>query len=271
MVLPFIKRILILLTGNPFAQSALGYCASKCQYLMGIGSASDVGCSGEVGVVRMVRRFSHPPYCIFDVGANKGQFLNMVTTEIGPERCIVHCFEPASDSFNALKQNAPKSPNIVLNKFGLGKKRGTFSIFYDEPGSGSASLTKRRLDHFGVFFSHTEQVQIDTVDNYCRLNNINHIDLLKIDVEGHEMDVLLGATHMFEKGSIGLVNFEFGGCNIDTRTFFQDFFYWFKTVSMKLYRITPSGYVHPLPHYLETYEQFRTTNFLAIHTVLDKQ
>ncbi len=271
MVLSLIKRILIVLTGNALAQRALGYCASKCQYLMGIGSGSDVNGSGEIAVVKMLGRFCRPPYCIFDVGANKGQFLNTVTSEIDQEQCIIHCFEPTSDSFNTLKQNAPKSPNIILNKLGLGKEQGTFSIFYDEPGSGTASLTKRRLDHFGVSFSHTEQVQIDTVDNYCRLNNINRIDLLKIDVEGHEMDVLFGATNMFEKGLIGLVNFEFGGCNIDTRCFFQDFFYWFKTVGMKLYRITPSSYVHPLPHYLEIYEQFRTTNFLAIHTVLDKQ
>jgi len=238
---------------------------------MGIGSASDVNNSGEAAVVRMLGRFYHPPYCIFDVGANKGQFLNMVTSKIGQEQLVIHCFEPTSDSFNTLTQNAPRSPNIVLNKLGLGKEQGSFNIFYDKPGSGSASLTKRRLDHFGVSFSYAEQVQIDTLDNYCRLNNIDRIDLLKIDVEGREMDVLLGATDMFEKGLIGLVNFEFGGCNIDTRIFFQDFYYWFKTAGMKLYRITPSGYIHPLPHYLETYEQFRTTNFLAIHTVLDKQ
>jgi hypothetical protein len=60
-----------------------------------------------------------------------------------------------------------------------------------------------------------------------------------------------------------MVMFEFGGCNIDTRTYFQDFFYFFKKHDMSIYRITPSGFFHPIPKYLEELEQFRTTNFLA--------
>ena len=107
-------------------------------------------------------------------------------------------------------------------------------------------------------------MEINTIDNYCSENSIDHIHLLKIDIEGHELDALAGAKEMFALKSIDIVTFEFGGCNIDTRTFFQDFWYFFNEANFKIFRITPSGYLHPLKSYKEIYEQFRTTNFIAV-------
>jgi Methyltransferase FkbM domain len=103
------------------------------------------------------------------------------------------------------------------------------------------------------------------VDNYSQYNNIDRIDLLKIDTEGHEMDVLTGSQRMFQSNSIQMVSFEFGGCAIDARKYFQDYYYFFKSINFSLYRITSSGYLYPIPNYQEIYEQFRTTNFLAIN------
>ncbi|MBU1864122.1 MAG: FkbM family methyltransferase, partial [Candidatus Omnitrophica bacterium] len=122
---------------------------------------------------------------------------------------------------------------------------------------------------FNINFSQSEKVSIDTIDNYCSENNIQQIDLLKIDVEGHELDVLTGAEKMFKSCSIRIVSFEFGGCNIDTRTFMKDFFDFFTKKNMKIYRITPSGFLCPLPAYNELNEQFRTTNFIATNFKFD--
>jgi hypothetical protein len=88
---------------------------------------------------------------------------------------------------------------------------------------------------------------------------------LKIDTEGHELDVLNGALNMIKNKKTQIVTFEFGGCNIDSRTYFQDFYYFFKDNDMKnMFRITPSGYLAPIIKYKEIYEQFRTTNFLVV-------
>ena len=109
-----------------------------------------------------------------------------------------------------------------------------------------------------------KNVLIDTVDNYCAAKGIDRIDLLKVDIEGHELDCFKGAQGMFATKAIGLVTLEFGGANIDTRTYFRDFWYFFEPLGMDLYRITPSGYLFKMEHYYETQEQFRTTNFLAV-------
>ncbi|MGX2983471.1 hypothetical protein [Helicobacter sp. 23-1045] len=69
---------------------------------------------------------------------------------------------------------------------------------------------------------------------------------------------------MFAKNAIDIATFEFGWCNIDTRTFFQDFWYFFKEQKMQLYRILPNGALYKIHTYKEIYEQFTTTNFVAV-------
>lgn len=231
---------------------------------MGIGSGGGVLSSGEKAIFEILRRNGKAPYCIFDVGANKGQFLQLILKHLNNVDCIIHCFEPSKETFKMLTGSSKFDERVKLNNIGLYKEKGKFLLHYDSVGSGLASLTKRELNHFDTNFNKSEEVIVDTVDNYCRNNSVDHIHLLKIDIEGHERDALLGASRMFAAKSIDIVTFEFGGCNIDTKTYFQDFWYFFKEVNFSLFRITPSGYLHPLKSYRENFEQFRTTNFLAI-------
>jgi FkbM family methyltransferase len=258
-----LKELLFKLTGNEFFQQVLSRIAHQTQELMGIGSASYAESSGEKGVFRVLRKTRQSSYSIFDVGANTGQYLHQILKHFGNENFDIHCFEPSKSTFMALANNAPAIEAIKLNNFALGKEKGEARLYFDENNSSLASLTKRRLDHFNINFGLQETVEIDTVDNYCNNENISKISLLKIDVEGHELDVLAGASRMFEQKAVDLVTFEFGGCNIDTRSFFQDFYYFFQNVGMNISRITPSGYLYPIHTYSEILEQFRTTNFVA--------
>lgn len=234
------------------------------QDLMGIGSGDGVLASGEHAIFHALKQTLNPPYCIFDIGANKGQFLQLILDNITVDDFSIHCFEPGKETFKALAESARKDKRIILNNIGIGKQKGEAILHFDSPGSGLASLTKRRLDHFGIDFNNSENVEINTIDDYCSENAINRIHLLKLDIEGHELDAFSGARKMFETKSIDIVTFEFGGCNIDTRTFFQDFWYFFSEINMEIYRITPSGYLYPIESYKEIHEQFRTTNFIAI-------
>ena len=234
------------------------------QDLMGIGSGDGVLASGEHAIFHALKQKLNPPYCIFDIGANKGQFLQLILDNIAVDDFSIHCFEPGKETFKTLSESARKDTRITLNNIGLGRNTGEAILHFDNPGSGLASLTKRRLEHFGIDFNNSEKVEINTIDNYCSENAIDRIHLLKLDIEGHELDAFSGARRMFETRSIDIVTFEFGGCNIDTRTFFQDFWYFFSELNMEIYRITPSGYLYPIESYKEIHEQFTTTNFLAI-------
>jgi len=261
-----LKKVLIKVSGNRFIQDVLEKNVQALQYLMGMGSGSEVLSSGEQVIVDVLKQKCKSPYCIFDVGANKGQFLGLILDNI-KGNCSVHCFEPGRRTFEILVESFKEDRRIRLNNMGIGKEKGQSVLYFDRESSGLASLTQRRLNHLGIDFNRSEKVEITTIDDYCLENAINHIHLLKIDIEGHELDALAGARRMLAAKSIDIITFEFGGCNIDTRTFFQDFWYFFSEIHMKIFRITPSGYLHPIGSYKEIYEQFRTTNFIAISNV----
>jgi len=251
----FFLKAASFVTSNRLGQQALSCAVQVLQAMMGIGTGSRTG-SGEVASVRLCASNA----TIFDVGANVGQFAKLVQSTIKPGRLI--CFEPGRQTFSKLKENVRDAELINI---ALGAKPDVLNLYYDEPGSGMASLTKRELAHFGLEFSMSEQVEVDTIDRVCVRLGVDRIDLLKIDVEGHELEVLQGAASMLERRAIRLVQFEFGGSNIDTRTYLRDFFYFFSRLNMMLYRITPSGHLHRITGYREIHEQFRTTNFLAIN------
>lgn len=257
-------------TKTGWGQSVLEKIVLRAQNLQGIGAGSDVFSSGEAAVFARLKQLagSRQTLCVFDIGANKGQFLALAHTCLNDRQFTIHAFEPSRKTHEQLCGNASNYKNVVLNNFGLGRETGELELFSDAEGSGLASLTKRKLDHFGLQMELTERVRISTIDAYCTAHGIDHIDLLKIDVEGHELDVLNGGEQMFSQSAIDMVTFEFGGCNIDTRTFFRDFFYFLQGHQMRIARITPAGYLHEIESYKEVLEQFRTTNFFCYHRSL---
>lgn len=252
------------LFGNRICQLILDRIVKWLNHFRGIGSGTGVASSGERVVFNVMKKHGSSPYCVFDVGANKGQFLQLTLDNIGREPHDIHCFEPGKQTFEILTRSQPPSEHIRLNNAGLAKEVGEAELHYDEVGSGLASLTKRDMVHRGIDFSQRETVTLDTVDHYCEVNQIERIDLLKIDVEGHELDVLTGAKRMFDEKRIGTVIFEFGGTSVDTRIYFRDFWNFFQDIGFSLFRITPSGYLFQIKKYRERDEQFLTANFVAI-------
>lgn len=229
---------------------------------MQIGGGSHVGDSGEESSMNYVReKLSkvHSPI-IFDVGANIGSYAQMLTKVFGP-MAVIHAFEPSRKTFEKLRENTAAVPNVQPHHFGLGCENGTLLLFSDADESGMASVYKRRLDHFGIEMGKSEEIQLRTLDSFCEEAGIERIHLLKMDVEGHELKVLQGASRMLSAGRIDFLQFEFGGCNIDSRTFFQEFFYLLSD-RYRLYRVVKNG-LHPIAEYREIQEVFITTNFIA--------
>lgn len=133
-------------------------------------------------------------------------------------------------------------------------------LYFDKEYSGLASLYNRQLDYFGIDFNMSEIVKIDTLDHYCEVNNIDIIDFLKMDIEGNELKALEGASNLLKEKRIINIQIEFGGCNIDSRTYFRDFWNLLHN-DFTVYRILQNG-LREIPRYGERLECFSTTNYL---------
>lgn len=196
---------------------------------------------------------------IIDIGGNKGRYTEELLQYFPDSKIII--FEPAKSNIEIIKKKFIKNKNISIQPFAISKDASEATLFSDEDGSGLASLTKRRLGHFGIEFDHQEIItKIRFEDFWINELNRQHIQLCKIDIEGHELDALNGFGEALEH--IDLIQFEFGGCNIDTRTFFQDFWYFFQEHSFSIHRITPIG-IFELNSYSESLEFYTTTNYIA--------
>lgn len=257
-------RPLVYLTGNRLGQVLLKNSLKLTQYLMGAGAGGDISKSGEKAILPLVKTHCSAPYIIFDVGANRGQFLSLVHSIFRETGTFsIHAFEPSKFTFDILSRDFQRFEEIQLNNFALGQEKGKLTLYYPFEGTGYASLTQRNMSHLNLEFGMSEDCVVDTIDTYCERMGIPAINLLKIDVEGHEFEVLCGARGLFEFGKIDFCTFEFGGACIDTRISFKDFYYFFRKYRMKVYRITPSGYLNEIAVYNEIDEIYRDTNFLA--------
>lgn len=231
---------------------------------MNYGRGGDEKFSGERHAIRYVKAkleksgVTHP--ILFDVGAHAGRYAQMLLDEFDNQAVRIHCFEPAKEAFAKLSENF-QHPNIELHPFGMGDIAQQQSLFSPKGSPTLASLLNRKLDHFELGQTQIEEVSIRTIDDFCRESQIEKIHLLKIDIEGAELLALKGAENFLKKGEIDFIQFEFGGGNIDSRTFFQDFWY-LLSPNYHIYRMVSNG-LHPIQRYKESLEVFSTINFLA--------
>lgn len=264
----FIINILIKLSGNKFAQTWLERFNHLNRMLLGYGSGSFPELSGEKVVFDLLvgaRANGEQQIIVFDVGANTGQYLQLVLDNLSGEQKQVFCFEPVSKPFNELYDSFHQNSVTHLENIGFDNSDHKSEIFYDAPGSLRASKYQRNLEHLGVSFSLSETVNFTTIDAYCKDHKITYIDLLKIDVEGNELNVLRGAEGLLAGRNIRFITFEFSRAHVDSKTFFKDIYLFLKKFGLlNLYRIHPTGYLIKIEKYDEKYEMFFPTNYLAV-------
>lgn len=192
-----------------------------------------------------------------DIGANVGDYSSEIYN-INPN-LDVYAFEPSKASFSALVQNT-YSKGVHCFNVGFGEIIQTAKLYFDAPESGLASLSKRNLTHFKIEFGLSEEVQIVTLDSWLATNKLKNNLVVKMDIEGHELFALRGA-HASIKNRIKVLQFEFGGANVSSATFFVDIWSILNDTH-SVYRLTASG-LQPITKYTEDLENFVNTTYYA--------
>ena len=136
---------------------------------------------------------------VFDIGAHKGAYSYFLNKGIGSNGQL-HIFEPQSYYYEYLLmiKRIFNWKNTTINKIALsndtGKATLNIPLYRGKVDSQSATL----LTHKDRNLFQTEEVNLDTIDNYCLRNSLIP-NLIKIDVEGNELNVLLGGINTINK------------------------------------------------------------------------
>ena len=223
----------------------------------GIGAGARVAKSGEIRAARFLLQTEETDeVVVLDIGANRGEYSGLLLNNL--PSVVIHAFEPAEKTFKLLKLQLASKPNVITHNFALGNMEGRALLYKENPVARISSLT--HLDVASNDF--TEEIAVRRLDSVFPTLNVEQIHLAKIDVEGHEMDVLMGAEEVIRSGKIKNIQFELGEFSIDTRTTLKSFFTFFGDYQYELFLIRPRS-LYPLKQYKPLYEQYSTTNFVA--------
>lgn len=252
-------RILMKISPQSFRDRGYAYAKRYVDHCEG-NNNPDIRTNGELRFLRTVI-----PQCqvAFDVGANVGEWANLVL-QANP-LVHLHCFEPSKSTFAKLA--ARRFPaNVLINNFGLSSTSGHGTLFVFGEENGMNALYRRHgLEHLGLAPQQREElIQLNTLDDYCSERNIAKIDYLKLDVEGHELEVLKGAENGLRAGRIGIIQFEYGGCNIDSRVLLKDIFDFVQSLPYVVHKILPER-IQQISGYSQALETFQYSNWLLIH------
>lgn len=198
---------------------------------------------------------------VLDVGANKGLWTAALLKQATARLRAAYLFEPSAHNLAIL--SALGDSRVIVTPAAIGASAGSAVLYADTPGSGLASLTQRNLAHKGLMMDRQEVVSVVTIDDFVSERGLSRVDFMKIDVEGHDLDVLKGAKDALRNGIIRALSFEMGGANVDTRTFFRDFWELLRACGFDVWRVSPTLGLIPVRKYLERDEVFVTTNYMA--------
>jgi FkbM family methyltransferase len=210
--------------------------------------------SGERHVVALLAGREDP--VVLDVGAFEGEYALMVRRILG-ERVTIHCFEPNTAAFSRLKGHG----ELIAHEVALAAEPGTRTLHWNPRLPMMASLQPDALRPVDLTATRETTVRAVTLDGFSAEQGIDRVDLLKIDVEGLELEVLRGAPRLLERRPV--VQFELGYANLTTGVFLRDF-YDLLGDTHTFHRVAPKGLI-PLGAYRLELEVFAwATNYVAI-------
>jgi FkbM family methyltransferase len=134
---------------------------------------------------------AYAPSVIFDVGANVGATVLTLARRFPEAR--IFAFEPVASTFARLRRATEPLANVtpVQTAFGSRPTRGTMTAVPEGVGN-------RLVQEPATTRQPLEEIEVSTAELFCRANGLSHISLLKIDTEGHDLEVIRGLGSLLE-------------------------------------------------------------------------
>ena len=135
-------------------------------------------------IYKLARRKKNSVY--LDIGANIG----MTAFYFNDWAKTIYSIEPSKECFKSLEHNTKDMKNVKVFNYAIADNTGVMPLFGTDPDSSPQTL---KLPP-GQQITNVENVQCITIDKFFEDNKIDHVDVMKIDVEGYEYEILAGLS-----------------------------------------------------------------------------
>lgn len=151
----------------------------------------------DVSFNNFIENYIKPGYVVLDIGANIGTTITRLARKLGSKGYVIG-FEPGRSNYQRAVEHIQMNElnNCSIENLGLGDKQGSFKLFsvnMKNPGMNRI-LTNGEAEAYPY-----EEVQVITLDDYCRSKNISQVNAVKMDVEGFEYFVLKGGLKVISQ------------------------------------------------------------------------
>jgi FkbM family methyltransferase len=216
---------------------------------------------------KIIKKVCHTSSNCIDVGCHKGEIMDIIL------RYAPHGhhtgFEPLPDSYTLLKNKYRKNPRVKIYNYALSNRKGQSSFNYVITNPAYSGLVKRNYDRQ----EKDTEIEVDTQTLDYFMKNHPKIDLIKIDVEGGEYQVLLGAKTCLKKDK-PVVIFEHGkGASEMYGTDPDDVFIFFEFLGYRIYTLKSwlnNGSFFSKSVFNDEFHSGRNYYFVASHEDYDK-
>lgn len=210
--------------------------------------------NGEAKVLEML-----PPDSVrvaLDVGCHAGSWTDQLLLRQPSARVIG--FEPTPGLADLLEDKYANDGRFSLERVALGRVPGSATLY----AQGHSSVNS--LVHNPAAGDLEEiQVEVTTGDALLAREGLDVVDYVKIDVEGYDLEALMGFSDALQSARIGVVQFEYNEWNAISHTLLGDFYSYLEPLGYTLGRVHPTGLEY-VPYSLQI-ENWVGPAFVAIH------
>ncbi len=227
--------------------------------------------NGEYGLHRIVAKQAaarQAELTIIDVGAFSGYWSHNLLTQcqqegVGNVRLLA--FEPSEDSrkkFTQRMAGAFPRYQVRVRTEAISHESGEALFNFDPSFAGAQSLLPGENEQTPRAAT-TQAVKVMTLVDVCKEEGLSAVDFVKTDAEGFDLNIIRGALPMLAAGKIGLMQFEYNSCWLNTRAQLRDVFELLSQIPYRLCKVAPSGLeAYQAWHY--EIERFYESNYALV-------
>lgn len=190
---------------------------------------------------RWLTNFMDDKPVVFDVGFHDGASTEEIF-KLRPE-AKVYGFDPSRFGLQCYEEKLKNDSRVVFANLALSDKPGELE-FYDYDNMCNSLAARKELPGAKPT---TYKVPVTTLDIYCNEQNVEHINMMKIDAEGYDLHVLEGGRGLLKEQAVDIFMFEFASGWAGTKRYLWEAVEYFEPLPYTLYHLY-NGFLCPL-HY----------------------